>query len=94
MKGNRDGEKSVVPLAGVREKLQGKLDDSEGLAKDDVEMLRHLKGKTVTFHLHSGLVLPCEIVAVSRYDVLVIVDDSKRTLMMKHAVDFVEVPRL
>lgn len=83
----------VVPLAGSRLKLQAGIDDPLGLAKGGGEMLAKLLGSSATFHLRSGLALPCKIVGVSRYEVLVVGDDGKRLLLMKHACDYVEVSR-
>lgn len=89
-------ERSVVPLSAQREQLSKKLNqlgDPEGLSKGGEEVLRKLVGRDVVLHLRSGLVLPCQIAAVSRFDALAIDGDGRRLVVFKHAIDWFEVGR-
>ena len=90
-------DRGVVPLSAQRATLEKKLsqlgDPLEGLSENGGEVLRKLIGRDVVLHLRSGLVLPCRLGGVSKFEMLVTDGDGKRLLVFKHAIDWLEVQR-
>jgi sRNA-binding regulator protein Hfq len=90
---HKEQGESVVPLAAVRQKLQAKIDDPLGLAKGGAEMLARLVGSHAILHFRSGAVMTAKIAATSKFEVYAVADDGKALVILKHAIDFIEVQR-
>jgi hypothetical protein len=100
---NEGGPEPVVPLAKDYELLKSKLDKppqtkgevkpartKEG-AKPERGMLRDFIGSHVVLHTRDDLAVPCLLRGESRYELLVRGDDGSDLIVMKHALNYIEV---
>jgi hypothetical protein len=84
----------VVPLVKDYEKLKAKL-NRPPRAKEETKpergMLHGFIGRHVVLHMRNDLAISCEIRGESRYELLIRAVDEMDAIVLKHAIDFIEL---
>jgi uncharacterized protein (DUF885 family) len=94
-------DEPVVPLVKDYEALKARLDKPQTKGevkpartkevKPERGMLHDFIGKHVVLHMRNDLAISCEIRGESRYELLIRAVDEMDAIVLKHAIDFIEL---